>query len=348
MNVSARFMRTKSTLMLTVGPWQAVLGSALVRQLKLSAESVDMLLLSADADAPIVGPTRRIHELNEFKDFFLKIYARLGEERALGTGYDLILVPGFGGREVFATAMQFFSSKTRVIIYEDGLHAICDDFFYGRLQAMWRSNFTLRLQEFIRIALKREWSWFTARSRLVGEGRFLDVDSKSFAPSIRLSEELVRDQLDLLGYDKGVPFGEGRNVLVLGTNFSAYGLLRPEEEYRPVYEYIESLGDGVTCWWKPHPRADRLYSELLSFKYPNVRQFPEGLSAYPIEAFVGNMNLVEIASFHSSALLYSHRLYGIPPRVIGEPVEVLQKLPTKDFYYTAVYMEKCIKKWMSQ
>lgn len=94
---------------------------------------------------------------------------------------------------------------------------------------------------------------------------------------------------------------------ILGGNSTRGGELTATAEYRPCIRAAQKLFDlGCEVVWKPHPRADGLYTEYLTLACgPRLHVVPEALAGWPLEVLLERTRAKAVLSLISTSLFYA-------------------------------------------
>jgi|GEM_PF-3375195 len=340
-------------LVLTIGPWQSIVASAALRQADISSDRVIALDLCNPGEETLVDACRRIH-LSQGHRFLGGVNAascagRLfrKEQRDLCRTLqkvERIWTFALGGR---GAGLIDHLPQVPIRLYEDGLLSGSAEFIYGLRWKGVRASGLSFLKTYIMkgIQYRRPWFRLPGFSRIEAKYHFLEElyeGQEPFeGPQVRIDPKIFckvlnGDWLPSIEINPSI----APRALVLGSNFVNAGRMLPSLEYGVIEKTIERLAGEYEVWWKPHPRADPIFTRYLRLKYPFLQVIDKALHWVPVECLVQPLDFRLLISPMSSSLFYSKLLHGIEVRISPGFREILFAQDAKHFQDVYLILEK--------
>ncbi len=243
-----------------------------------------------------------------------------------------------------------------IILYEDGLHIFvpqktCSRGFNGSYlfhplkMSKYIISGLMHDRRMLRYTIKGVWSDHLDRLKrmhLFLSGRLETPEYLRSVPVTRILADSILSTLDDVKSSRefqGVLIkrtgdGDRKSVLVLAQNFSKGDRqLKREDElacYRQVA--VRLIAHGYHVYWKEHPRTEeKFYLPILGeLDADQSEKFIE-LDipfTWPVELFVGDLNIIGCVSCTSTALFHLPELFHTPTYTI---IDYFGKFKTKDF-----------------
>lgn len=335
------------SLIVTVGPWQSVIAAAVLKQREVPPVHVSTLVLLKRGQADLAAGCKFIHELEGYRGDFQILYLdeiQLGfsTERSFNfRDVESVYAPGLGSAGV-EWVLTSVVPRASILLYEDGLHFLADDFVLGSSRHLVQGTSFKRIGMSLRFIKNGNARVLGIVKRLKGINRYIcGLDNWGADITVQILEnemvgvlERIANALTIFPEVEAL-YTPVEKEIVLGTNFSAYGHMSPSDEYGCVCEYINSGSPSGEIWWKPHPRADPLFTEYLEGKYPELKIWPRSLMWLPVEIVARKANARELVSLHSSSLIYGKRLCELSVRRLSDAESLLVQSGYTSFLETA-------------
>jgi hypothetical protein len=336
---------------ITIGPWQSIIASAAIHQLQIAPDQVRVITVLRQHESHLFSICKQIHDtLGHTIDSSIILHNREKPSQVHQDAIKLlnssqrVWVPGLSH---YISELLLYSKCPSIAVYEDGINSLSPQF---TLSPYWNQQF--RLSHII----LNSWRTFLYRKNgripphrlhklVTGVFTYLDLPylQDKTIPYTHISKESILNILDKsFPSDANTEGSNRKRALILGCNFSFWNVTTPTEEYTPIISAIEFLQNEYEVWWKPHPRADRLFTDYLSLRFPSLNLWPNESIWIPVEAMIKNMNVSFIASPMSSSLIYCKSLWGIDSKIIPGIKQHIINQNNKGFLTAYQYLEEHI------
>lgn len=324
-------------LVISLGPWQSVMASASLKEAQYANHEVDVLAILPTHESKLIKATQSIlAQANECRAYYFdgsENLTKLHKEAWFKARkeYDIVLCPFTYGNK----ATNYIVSKlsdAKVNVYEDGLESLFVQ------NPKWSISPYKSLKAFIKRLKDPVNTAPHFANRVSTRHHLLPVENAPINDRVtdsKISTESIKEvfsQIDLpeckIGRDNAP------KTLILGTNFAAYRILTPSQEYGPVETAINTIPSSNDIIYKPHPRVDPVYTDFLKYKYPNLTIWPEDLNWLPVEVYLGKQKCEMVLSLMSSALYYAKLLYSTDCYLLEDIEQELTKKRSQSFATT--------------
>jgi len=319
------------TTLLFNGPWQAIMGMAAIRSnFHGNADVKYVICLQRDNEQDFFSVCRKYFNTRDIDVILLSYNDYMRGNMTSHLKQSLLTCDSFYLPHIVNCLKlknwTMINSKN-LYFYEDGLHS------YSVIQKLYKQTAKPDLcgqpkhrkilsADFIRKMLNRKsgntvktFKDYTLYWSLLN---FPNMSERSNSINITYLLEEIAIFREANQVNEAFELFPTDGTVVLGTNFSMYGMLSADYEYDPVIQFIENFQGNRPLFWKPHPRASRLYTEYLTTKFPLLKLWPASNTAIPFECYLTENSELNLVSVMSTSLLYGTRLWGMNAQLIGD------------------------------
>jgi len=340
-------------LVITIGPWQSLMATAALRQAGIVSGAVCVIDICNPGEEALIEVCRCIHA--EAGHHFLgALSARYIHDGSFIKKDAALFAAMQKASRIWTFAIQGrcgylldYLPRSPIVIYEDGLLSGSPAFVYGEEWRWIQCSFFSYLRLCAKKSLfhRRLWFHLPAYRRIESIYTFLhelhENDALPSVPKVVIRPEVLGEVLAFCGKSKTAPEESGKpRALILGSNFSKAVHMLPSLEYGIIEEAIRDLEGEYEIWWKPHPRADPLFTRYLALSFPSLKVFDPTLYCIPAECLIQPWNFSLVTSPMSSSLLYCKKLFKLDTYITPGIIELLPSFNRQSFLEVYSILER--------